>query len=136
MNILKTLNVSQVILTLKPFEWTFFPRKYRITAQDGSNLFVAECKFWHGASEMLKAISQLLSYLTWRDSKASLMLFVQNQGFTGVLNTISAEIVNHTQYKKSVGNRGESSFSFIFGLPQDPDKEVQLEVMAFHYDKK
>jgi hypothetical protein len=32
--------------------------------------------------------------------------------------------------------RGESSFSFIFGLPQDPDKEVQLEVIAFHYDKK
>lgn len=28
-------------------------------AQDGSNVFVAECKVWHGASEFLLAITQL-----------------------------------------------------------------------------
>jgi len=105
-------------------------------AKDGSNLFVAECKLWHGPSEMLKAIDQLLSYLTWRDSKVALMLFVHNQNFTSVLDTIKADITKHAQYKKSVGNRGESSFSFIFGLPQDTNKDVQLEIMAFHYDKR
>ena len=41
-------------------------------AKDASNLFVGECKFWHGASEFLTAISQLFDrYLTWRDSKAA-----------------------------------------------------------------
>lgn len=105
-------------------------------ATDGSNLFVAECKFWHGASEFHKAISQLFDrYLTWRDSKAALMLFVTNKDFTNVIDTIKKEIQNHPYYLKSAGTRGETSFSFHFHLPQDKDKIVFLEVIAFHYDK-
>jgi hypothetical protein len=104
-------------------------------ANDGSNLFVAECKLWHGESEMLKAVTQILSYLTWRDSKAALMLFVQIKNFTGVLDSITKGICKHPNFKKSNGTRGESSFSYIFGLPQDSDKNIYLEVMAFHYDK-
>lgn len=45
-------------------------------AKDASNLFVAECKFWHGAAEFLAVISQLFDrYLTWRDSKLALLMF-------------------------------------------------------------
>ncbi len=102
-------------------------------ASDASNLFVAECKFWHGAGEFHKAISQLLGYLTWRDSKVALMLFVQNQNFSNVLNTILEETVKHPFYKKQVRKRGESSFSYIFCLPLDKDKEIQFEIMAFHF---
>jgi hypothetical protein len=62
-------------------------------AKDGSNLFVAECKFWHGSSEFHKAISQLFDrYLTWRDSKAALMLFVIDKDFTNFIETIKKEI--------------------------------------------
>ena len=58
-------------------------------AKDASNLFVAECKFWHGASEFLAAISQLFDrYLTWRDSKAALLMFVKNKDFSNLLATI------------------------------------------------
>lgn len=105
-------------------------------AKDGSNLFVAECKFWHGASEFHKAISQLFDrYLTWRDSKTALMLFVTNKDFTNVIDTIKKETSNHPYFLKSVGTRGETSFSFHFHLPQDKDKTVFLEIIAFHYDK-
>lgn len=105
-------------------------------AKDGSNLFVAECKFWHGASEFHKAISQLFDrYLTWRDSKAALMLFVTNKDFTNVIDTIKKETPNHPYFLKSIGTRGETSFSFHFHLPQDKDKVVFLEIIAFHYDK-
>lgn len=105
-------------------------------AKDGSNLFVAECKFWHGASEFHKAISQLFDrYLTWRDSKAALMLFVTNKDFTNVIDTIKKETPNHPYFLKTTGTRGETSFSFHFHLPQDKDKVVFLEIIAFHYDK-
>lgn len=105
-------------------------------AKDGSNLFVAECKFWHGASEFHKAISQLFDrYLTWRDSKAALMLFVTNKDFTNVIDTIKKETPNHPYFLKSTGTRGETSFSFHFHLPQDKDKTVFLEIISFHYDK-
>lgn len=105
-------------------------------AKDGSNLFVAECKFWHGASEYLKAISQLFDkYLTWRDSKTALIVFVTNKDFSNVLNTIIAETKNHEHFIKENGKRGESSFSYLMKLPQDKNKQIFLEVIAFHYDK-
>jgi len=105
-------------------------------ANDASNLFVAECKFWHGASEFLAAISQLFErYLTWRDSKAALLMFVKNKDFSNVLATIRNEVKGHSLFIKESGSRGETSFSFIFCLPQDKSKHVRFEIMAFHYDK-
>jgi len=105
-------------------------------SKDGSNLFVAECKFWHGSAEFLKAISQLFDkYLTWRDSKAALLIFVKNKEFSKVLQNVREEIKAHPYFMKDNGSRGETSFSYIFHLPQDTDKKVFLEVLAFHYDK-
>lgn len=105
-------------------------------AKDGSNLFVAECKFWHGASEFLAAISQLFDrYLTWRDSKAALLMFVKNKDFSNVLTIIKNEAKNHSLFVKESGNHGDTSFSYIFCLPQDNQKQVHFEIMAFHYDK-
>lgn len=103
---------------------------------DNSNLFVAECKFWHGASEFSKAINQLFDrYLTWRDSKVALIIFVNNNDFTTVLQTIKTDIKTHPYYVRENGNRGESSFSYIFHLSQDNNKNVYFEIMAFHFDK-
>ena len=105
-------------------------------ANDSSNLFVAECKFWHGSSEFLKAISQLFDkYLTWRDSKAALIIFVTNLDFTKVIETVKNEIKTHPYFTKEAGYRGETSFSYIFHLPQDKLKNVFFEVQLFHYDK-
>lgn len=106
-------------------------------ASDGSNLFIGECKIWHGSSEFLKAISQLFDrYLTWRDSKVALMLFVKNKDISNVLKTVKEDICNHEYFLKHISNRGESSFSYEFHLPNDKGKKVELEVMVFHFDKE
>ncbi|MBC9785877.1 hypothetical protein H1S01_15430 [Heliobacterium chlorum] len=105
-------------------------------ADDNSNLFVAECKFWKGASELNKAINQLFErYLTWRDSKTALIFFVKNQSFTQVLNIIKNESKKHKYFSSEKNNRGESSFAYEFFLPQDREKRVFLEIIAFHFDK-
>jgi len=105
-------------------------------SKDGSNLFVAECKFWHGASEFHKAISQLFDrYLTWRDSKAALLMFVKNKEFSNVIMTVKDEAKKHPYFKRDKGIRGETSFSYLFRLPQDENKDVYFEIMLFHYDK-
>ena len=49
---------------------------------------------WRGAKQFLGKIDQLLSYLTWRDSKTALICFVQNKEFGSVLETITAETPN------------------------------------------
>jgi hypothetical protein len=105
-------------------------------AEDGSNLFVAECKFWNGASEFLEGISQLFDrYLTWHDSKAALLIFVKNKDFSSVLQTIRDKIKTHPYFVKEKGVRRDTSFSYSFRLPQDKDKPVYFEILAFHYDK-
>lgn len=104
--------------------------------QDGTNLFIAECKFWKGAAEYLKAISQLFDrYLTWRDSKVAILIFSKNKQFTEVLAEIDGETKKHPYYIRPVGKKGESRFSYIFRLPQDTKKEVLTEIIAFNYDK-
>ena len=103
---------------------------------DGSNLFIAECKFWHGPSLFQQAISQLFDrYLTWRDSKTALMVFVNGTGFTKVLNSIKENIVSHPYYVRPNKAHSDTSTNYIFSLPQDKNKEVFLEVMVFNFDK-
>ncbi|RZK26662.1 MAG: hypothetical protein EOO43_02125 [Flavobacterium sp.] len=106
-------------------------------AEDGSNLFVAECKFWTGAAGFIETINQLFErYLTWRDSKVAVMMFVKNKDFTSVLLNIANTSRTHPYFVRDNGKRGESSFSYLFRLPQDSNKHVYLEIMAFHYDKE
>lgn len=43
--------------------------------QDNRAAFVGECKIWRGAKELVDGLTQLQGYLTWRDSKAALVVF-------------------------------------------------------------
>lgn len=105
--------------------------------QDGTNLFVAECKFWHGPKEFHKAISQLFdNYLTWRDSKTALMFFVTTKEFSKVLRAIQTEAPKHRCFRNTIGHSKDTSFTFEFCLPGDAGKTIQLQIMAFHFDKK
>lgn len=103
-------------------------------AKDGTNLFIAECKFWHGQSEFLQAISQLFDrYLTWRDSKVAMMFFVTNKQFSSVLKSAEETVQNHPYYINKKAQRGESSLSYLLHLPGDKDKIVHVELMFFHF---
>lgn len=98
-----------------------------------NNVFVAECKIWKGWAEFLKAIDQLLSYLTWRDSKAAIMLFVQNKDLTAVLEQIKTNTSSHPCFVKFYGSPSSGRFNFEFHLPGDTTRSVQLTVLCFHF---
>jgi hypothetical protein len=104
-------------------------------AKDGSNLFVAECKFWKGQKKLFEGINQLLGYLTHRDSKTALMIFVDQKEFTSVITTLKSEIRNHKNFKRFIKDSYESSFSYEFSLPDDSQKTIQLEIMLYHFPK-
>jgi hypothetical protein len=38
---------------------------------DGKNIFIAECKFWKGEKSFPATLDQLLSHLSWRDTKTA-----------------------------------------------------------------
>ena len=98
---------------------------------DGKNVFIAECKVWHGEKEFQDAIDQLLSYLCWRDTKAAILVFNRNANFTNVLEKIAATAPAHACYKKTLHQKGETAFRYVFHQPADKNREITLTVMAF-----
>lgn len=104
-------------------------------AKDGSNLFVAECKFWKGQKKLTEGIDQLLGYLTHRDTKTALIFFVDQKEMTAVVSTIKTEIIKHENYSRHIKDTYEHSINYEFTLPDDGDKKIQVEVMLFHFPK-
>ncbi len=99
---------------------------------ENSNVFVAECKFWKGQAEYLKTINQLLSYLTWRDSKAAVINFVKNREISSVLETVKRVTPEHPNYLGFVNELDTSWFNYRFHINDDPNREVKLAVMLYH----
>jgi hypothetical protein len=95
------------------------------------NVFIAECKIWKGEAELLKAVDQILAYLHWRDTKAALLVFNRNKGFSDVLSKIAATIQRHSNCKKLIKTDGETGWRFLFSSKDDANRELQLAVLAF-----
>jgi hypothetical protein len=104
--------------------------------EKGGNAFIAECKFWEGAKGITRAVDQLLSYLTWRDTKASLVVFSKNVSFTDVLAELQSAIVAHPCFKKELRKVGETHMRYLFRLPQDENRDVYLATQAFNIPRK
>jgi hypothetical protein len=104
-----------------------------LVRHQASNVFVAECKFWAGLKAFHATIDQLLSYLTWRDSKAALICFVQNTQLGPVLQLITTGAPQHPCFIRIESTRGESWMQCEFRLPSDPTRNVHLTVLSFHF---
>jgi len=102
--------------------------------EDGTNLFVAECKWWSGAVDLHAAINQLFDrYLTWRDSKTALLLFVGNKNFSAVLATVRSEAMKHPYFVRALPDRAETSLAFEFHLPTDEKRFVRFASLLFAF---
>lgn len=104
----------------------------------GGNAFVAECKFWTGPAAFadkpgeLGPISQLLSYLTWRDSKTALLIFVRNKEISPVIEQVRNLVVLHPNFRQEETVRDESWVDYRLHLNGDKNREMKMAVMLFH----
>jgi hypothetical protein len=105
-----------------------------IQDQEGVNVFIAECKIWHGEKELLKAIDQLLTrYVTWRDEKTALIIFNKDhKSLSKLLNTAKDALKEHPNFHSYVKETTSTSFSYIFKNEEDSSKKVYLELMVFN----
>jgi len=99
---------------------------------ENENVFIGECKCWHGKEDYFEAIKQLLGYLTWRDSQTALIVFVGNKNFSPVLRIIERETPNHPNYSGFVNKGNKSWFNYIFQMERDPNLKIELAVLLFH----
>lgn len=102
---------------------------------DSSVIFIAECKFWKGEKGYLKTISQLLNYLTWRDTKASVVIFVKQIDFSTILQKVEASTKDHDNYLGYINKTDENWFNYRFHINGDKNREIKLAVQLFHLPK-
>lgn len=99
------------------------------------NIFVAECKFWGGKAKHHETIDQLLSYLTWRDSKTAIVYFVDRKEITPVLEEIEKSTPSHPCYLRTLPKQNPSWHMFEFHLPSDRGCKIFMAILAFHIPK-
>ncbi len=97
---------------------------------EGKNIFIAECKFWNGPKGLLKTVDQLLGYTSWRDTKTAIILFNRQKDFSKVLEKIPTVISEHPCHKRNIETSDSTTFRYIFGHPDDTNRELTLTIMA------
>jgi hypothetical protein len=95
--------------------------------------FVAECKVWSGAGEIAKAVGQLLSYLTWRDSKAALVVFNKSvAGFSELPERMHQTILAHPFLVKEISIKVPGEYRFQMHSQEDPGRRVTVHAYLFN----
>ena len=100
------------------------------------NVFVAECKFWRGQRALHAAIDQILGYLTWRDTKAALVLFCKNVRFTDVLAKTAIAVSEHPNFKEVQKKVSDTHVRYLFRQKDDPARDLCLSVQAFSIPRR
>ena len=98
---------------------------------DGKNVFIAECKFWHGPKTLSDSVDQLLGYTTWRDTKTAILIFNRAKNLSRVLTKIPAVMKAHLSYVREVEVAGETAFRFVLAHKDDPHREIIVTVLVF-----
>jgi hypothetical protein len=98
--------------------------------ENNRNVFIAECKYWHGPQTVTDALDQLLAYLTWRDTKAALVMFNRNKNFTAMVKKMVETATEHPNCKRGPTQETETRFRYVFASKDDPAREIILNVMA------
>lgn len=97
--------------------------------------FIAECKYWGGEKALRASIDQILDYLTWRDTKASLIIFSKNVDFTRVLSSIMKCVPQHPNFKSQLKKISETHIRYLFRQKHDTARDLYLAVQVFNIPK-
>ncbi len=104
--------------------------------EEDKNIFIAECKFWEGQESFLKALSQLLGYTSWRDTKIALLIFNRNKNLSDVLARIPDIVKQHPNFKKQLDYQSETGFRFVLHHNDDKNREIFVTVLFFEIPKE
>jgi hypothetical protein len=98
---------------------------------DDRNIFIAECKFWRGPSGFDEAIEQLLSYLSWRDSKCALVIFNRTKNSSAVHAKMHDAIIARAEYRKTVTHEAHGDSRYVLVQNSDEGRGIIVTTMLF-----
>ena len=98
---------------------------------DDRNVFIAECKFWDGPKSFFEAIDQLLTYLSWRDSKCALLIFNRRKDSSAVRKKMHEIMIVRPEHRKTLTHDQNGDYQYVFVKPSDPGRQIQITTMLF-----
>lgn len=100
---------------------------------EGKNIFIAECKYWSGGKTVTDTIDQLLNYVSWRDTKTSIVLFNRNKNLSAVLAQIPDLVSAHSLFEKKLNSAlgVETEFRYLFKHREDNERKLFLTILVF-----
>jgi hypothetical protein len=95
------------------------------------NVFIAECKFWRGPKAFTDAIDQLLSYLSWRDSKCALIIFNKTRNSSSVRQKIHEIMESRSEHRRTITYNPDGDSRYILVKESDPGREIIITTLLF-----
>ena len=95
--------------------------------------FVGECKLWKGPASLSDALDQLLGYLTWRDSKASLIFFnSRNRNFSKILPNVSPTVAAHPLHLRHLPCEEAGEWRVEMRSEENEGRRVTVHIFLFN----
>ena len=100
--------------------------------RDDRAAFVGECKLWAGPASLTKALDQLLGYLTWRDSKATLIIFnSKNRNFSRIIAGLAGALRGHRLFLRDLACEELGEWRVEMRSEEDEGRRVTVHVFLF-----
>lgn len=97
---------------------------------DDANVFIGECKFWHGSTKFDEAIEQLLSYTVWRDTKAALIPFITQKDATAIIDKADERLKAHPHCQRALpADDPVTRRDYQFTSPHDEKRIISLALL-------
>jgi len=97
---------------------------------DNGNAFIGECKNWHGPKAVQEAIDQMLGYVTWRDTKAALILFIPQKNATDKIRKAKQEFRDHETFQSESEDGTDTRADFVLRSKEDEDRLISVALIA------
>lgn len=95
------------------------------------NIFLAECKIWSTENIFTNGVAQLLSYLTWRDTKTSYIIFSKNKDVKNVIDKAKKLLEAHPNFISKVRDVSHSCVIYRFMINLESMNECFLTLHVF-----
>lgn len=103
---------------------------------EAGNALVGEFKKYDGAQTVSDALSQLLDYVTWADTKACLVIIIDRDDVTHALNEMHRAITEHPRHVRLLDSPEPDRLrSYIVSSNRDNDRHVRLATIPIVVDK-
>jgi hypothetical protein len=99
---------------------------------EGQNLFIGECKIWHGVKSFTDAIDQLFSYAAWRDTKLAVVMFVGQKNLSDVIDKAREALAAHEQFETWGDADNQQELRAAMRWPGDDRRHAELTVFFVH----